>query len=266
MKLNVSNLKKSHYDVKRNFKVPEILDGDLAYLCGVMAGDGHLGNGRSFGDKYEINCGGNPSDEIEFYDKTITQLFYKLFNVKIKPKLISGGTYGFRVGSKLIHRFFTDIIGLPKGKKYDGLKIPKLIKGEKELTKQFIIGLFDTDFGFTLKKRYKKFHYYPVICFVSKSKVFLKEVHKELKDYGIRLTKHYQVFDMDNRTKKGYTIKYRFEINGHSELVRWFRIFGTRHPKNIRKYQLWKIRNKNNKRVKFDYMNEKVSSASGGWI
>lgn len=56
----------------KKIRIPEI-DEDLAYLCGVLAGDGYIGIRKHKYD-YSIDCGGNPNDEMEFYDKIIVPL------------------------------------------------------------------------------------------------------------------------------------------------------------------------------------------------
>jgi len=41
MKLNISFVEKSNYDVKRRITFPEELTEDLAELIGIVVGDGH---------------------------------------------------------------------------------------------------------------------------------------------------------------------------------------------------------------------------------
>ena len=131
-KIDLSNLKESHNDIRRGITAPENMGENLAYIIGVLSGDGHISK-----REYTIICGGNPKDEIEFYDKMIVNLFYKLFNIKIKAKHFSDGTYGVNFDSKLIHEFFTKSLGMPTGKKYDYLKIPLIIK-QNEILKKHI--------------------------------------------------------------------------------------------------------------------------------
>ena len=63
------------------------------------------------------------------------------------------------------------------------------------------------------------------------------------------MSKIFKVFSLDKRVREGHTIVYRFEMNGHIELIRWFNTFGTRHPKNIKKFNSWLKINKNNLRL-----------------
>src|SRR3989344_2341609 len=111
-------IEKSVYDIKREIKVPSNINNDLAYILGVLAGDGHISP-----IDYAIHCAGNQKDEIEFYEVIIKKLFFKLFNWRLKLKYFSDGTYGFRSGSKLVHTYLVNKFDVPIGKKYSKLKI-----------------------------------------------------------------------------------------------------------------------------------------------
>ncbi|MDD5649510.1 MAG: LAGLIDADG family homing endonuclease [Candidatus Nanoarchaeia archaeon] len=240
MKIDISKIKFSKQDLQKDLKLPNKLSNELAYLCGVLAGDGHISKNYGGKCRNDIYCSGNPKDEVEYYNQIIIPLFFKLFNIKLKARYFTHKTYGVFFGSKAIYDFLTQIVGLSKGKKYTNLKIPKLFLKDKKLINFFICGVFDTDGGFSLKKRYKGYSYYPVICFVSKSKKFIDEIYKQIFYFGIQPTKPYRIKLIDKRMKKGFTIVYRFEINGHSNLIKWYKIFNFRHPKHIIKFTNWK--------------------------
>ena len=172
----------------------------------------------------------------------------KLFNVEPTMKHMSGGTYGFSFGSKAISSYLTGCIGLPSGRKPLDFCIPKIIEQDPVLKHHFIQGLVDTDFGFCLKKRYKEKYYYPVICFCSKSEILTIMVHNELKKKGFKVTKHYRSKSKDPRVRRGFTIRYRFDINGHKELLKFIDIMKLRHPKHIQTYKYWIARNLDKKR------------------
>lgn len=249
MTLNISNIKFSYFDKERNIKLPNEINEELAYLCGILAGDGHIS--KDYGEKCrnDISCGGNPKDEKEFYDITIKKLLKDISNIDIIPHSL-GNTYGFRFGSKAIVSFLTRVIGLPSGKKYDSLKIPELFLQDKNLLLSFVRGLFDTDFGFCLCKKYRIKPYYPQICFDSKSENFTKGIWQTLKYLGIEFNgKVYRVYDKDERTKDSYTITYRFDLYGHKYFINVLKVIGLRHPKHIKKFEEWKKVNKKNSKV-----------------
>jgi len=258
--MDLSVVEFSLNDIKRGIKVPTEITSDVAYLSGILAGDGHIS--KDYGNKIrnQINCGGNPKDEKEFYKVIIKNLWKTLFNLNLEPRDLGDGTYGIRFESKAILLFFTKIIGLPRGKKYDYLKIPSLFLKDRELILHFIRGLFDTDFGFCLCKNQHAKPYYPEICFDSKSENFTKEIWKTLKILGLNFNgKVYRVYDPDLRTKAGYTTTYRFDLYGHKNLVQIFRIIGFRHPKHFKKFQEWLGANKDNERIR-----KLIENNSGG--
>lgn len=115
----------------------------------------------------------------------------------------------------------------------------------------FIRGLFDTDFGFCLSKRYRNYPYYPQIAFSSKSQSFTREIWEALKISGLNFkSKIYKITDKDKRAKAGFTVKYSFYLYGNKYLVDAFRLIKPRHPKHINKFREWFKINKENPRVK----------------
>ena len=256
-----SNVIFSKYDIERNVKLPNKITQDLAYLCGILAGDGHIDNNYGGKSRNRICCGGNPKDEKEFYDIIIRNLLKDLFNIDVVPKDLGDGTYGIKFGSLGVISFLTKVIGFPRGKKYDTIKIPKLFLQDRNLVLSFVRGLFDTDFGLCLCKKYHTEPYYPQVCFDSKSKTFAKEIWQTLKFLGLDFnSKVYQVYDKDERTKAGYTITYRFDLYGHKYFVNILRVIKLRHPKHIKKYEQWLEANKNNSKVE-----KLIAEISGGF-
>ena len=79
----------SKRDREKGLKIPTKLSEDLAYLCGVLIGDGHL-QYRKDRSEYGIICVGHPIDENDFYDDVIAPLFKKVFGIEVFPKLYDG--------------------------------------------------------------------------------------------------------------------------------------------------------------------------------
>ena len=164
------SLEVTKLDRKRGIKLPRIISTELAYFCGILAGDGHIAYNRSKG-RYLIKCIGNPSDEKPFYIDVVVPMIKKLFGMSVSAKLYDNGTtYGFLILSKTLVEFLCFTLGMPHGNKSGIIKINKCFLKSEALTVSFIRGFADTDFCLTLKKRYKTVHYYPVIVGVSKSK------------------------------------------------------------------------------------------------
>lgn len=225
-----------------NLIVPKHITADLAYLVGVLAGDGSI-NVRPKHD-YEIKCVGDIREQ-EFYDVVVCPLFRNLFGLEIKAKLHDAGTtYGIRIWSKGLVHFFTKKFELPTGKKYDKLKIPHQLKCSDKLIKAFIQGLADTDFSLTLRRRYREQQYYPVIVGVSKNKKFMNEVAAYLEALGFSVSKHFDKIQEDKRFGKSVT--HVVQLYGHKQLAKWVTTIGFRNPKHLRKVEFWRKANENN--------------------
>ena len=153
-------------------KLPKSFSSELAYLVGIICGDGHISK------RTEITI----TNESEDYIKNIVApIFKKIFNVN--PYFTYEKTYIVMiVSSKPVHAFLTKIIGIPKGKKKGALKVPEFIYFTKEFKIKFIQGLFETDGGLTCDKKGRK-----SILISSSTIEFLKEVQEILKELGINL-------------------------------------------------------------------------------
>lgn len=212
----------------KNLQLLNQIDTDLAYFCGVLAGDGSIGY-REKKKEYSIKCVGNPKDEIEFYNILIKNLIKKLFNLDINPKFHDKKTtYGFSLYSRSIVKYLTETIGLPLGKKYEKLKIPKIFLNNKALVRHFISGVADTDFHIAIKR-----NNYPVIIGTSKSENFIQEIKDFLDADGFRTFKSVRKY-YDKRVNK-LIITHIISIYGRKQFSDWLMKIGFRHPKNIKK-------------------------------
>lgn len=208
--------------------LPSDMGEDLAYFCGVLAGDGSIGFSEKKKD-YWIKCVGNPKDEQEFYNIIIKPIIKKLFNLDIVPKYFDKKTtYGFNINSKNLVYYLTNFIGLPLGKKYEALKIPAIFLQDGKLVRQFICGLADTDFHLRVRKGY-----YPVIIGVSKSKRFIEEIKGFLEKDGFKCCT-YERKDNDKRLNK-IILTYSIELSGFKQYIPWMKKIGFRHPKVMEK-------------------------------
>ncbi len=234
MELDLSNIELSRYDKERGIILPSEITEDLAYLCGVLAGDGYIAPLTDTRHKYTIVCCGNPKDEKEYYYQVIIPIFFRLFNIKLIPKFSCDGTIKIVIGSKGIRSLLVNLIGLPTGKKYDSLRIPKLFLNDERLVISFIRGVFDTDGCVCFKKGYKSYPHYPVITLSSKSYKFIKEISDELKILGFRVgTYNYKV--NDSRFKLGYNLINRIELYGQYNFILWSNFIKFSSPKHVNK-------------------------------
>jgi len=135
----ILRMKRSKFSVKIPFKV----SNDIAYLTGVIVGDGNITLIPRKISQY-------PRTKIRIFNNSrkflfkINKLFKETFNIEGKLyKKKDKNCFYLTINNKLVYLYFVKIIGL-KPKKKNELEIPKLIKNKK-LLKYFIAGLFDTD-------------------------------------------------------------------------------------------------------------------------
>lgn len=219
----------------KNVSNPVIPTKKLAYLCGVFAGDGSISY-RKNKNEYLLKCVGNPKDEKSFYIEIVKPFFKETFLSDINVRMMdSETTFGFSFYSKQLVNYLTNTIGLPLGKKYSNLKIPEIFKKDKGLLTNFIKGVFDTDGCICFKKKYKQKPYYPVISISSKSRLFVSEIAKFLKDTGFRVYETYDYRRVDKRANEGFTEISRIELNGVYNLRLWISTIGFYSPKHREK-------------------------------
>jgi len=220
----------SAVDRKKGLSLPTSVDSNLAYLVGVLAGDGNIFVRKKKKD-YRIKCVGHPIDEKSFYDDLLQGILQKTFSmhVPMKPQ-DSNTTYGFYIYSKALVSYLTENFGLPVGKKKDKLHIPALLLNTPFVF-DYLRGLADTDFCISFKKQGS----YPCIAGGSNSEAFIKEISAVLKKEGFRFYECYNYKLLDTRFREGYSLINRIEIGGWKHLEKWMRLIGFSSPKHLRK-------------------------------
>ena len=121
-------------------KMKFILNNDISKLAGLVAGGGHLHK-----DYNQIIITGS-LDDIHYYKSYIIPKFIK--NFKIKPNLYKRNhknAYDLQIENKEVFSFFINELGMIRGSKKNRVLIPDKIFRNKEFSKRFIRGLFDTD-------------------------------------------------------------------------------------------------------------------------
>lgn len=231
----MENLVLNKKDIKKGLKIPVIINKELAYLCGVLAGDGSI-QVRNQKHEYSIKCVGNPKDEKKFYHEVVGPTFRNVFGFQPTFKYHDNNTtYGFVVFSKSLVMYLTQAVGLPHGKKYSKLCIPTIFGDDKELLIHFIRGLFDTDGCISFKRKYRLYPYYPVISFSSKNELFTREIATALKRFEFKISERYNYKVRDIRIVKGYTTISRIELNGRKNFQQWIERVGFSSPKHLEK-------------------------------
>jgi len=128
--------------------LPKRWDKDLAYLFGLLVGDGSLPKTKSrrpngkYQTRYDIQF---ISNSLEFCESTYIPLFKRLFGltprkeIRIKKNIY----YIFRIESKMIYSFLKER-GYIVGRKAKIAKVPDM---PKKYHSDFLAGLLDTDGG-----------------------------------------------------------------------------------------------------------------------
>jgi len=225
----------SRNDRKRGIIIPIEITEDLAYLCGIFAGDGSIGYRRKK-NEYSLKVVGNPKDEMEFYHQVIGPKFEKVFGILPRMKFHdSKTTFGFSIYSKTIYNYLVNKVGLPSGVKYYSLEIPRIFLNDRRLIIAFIRGVFDTDGCISFKKGDKDYPNYPVINLTSKSADFIKQISNELNNIGLKYSVSYNYNQRDLRIERGFTTVSRIDIHGHKNLEIWMDKIGFYSPKHLEK-------------------------------
>lgn len=157
--------------VRTRVKLPRFMFPDLAYLAGVIVGDGYIiANG---------NLVGVVNGDEKYLRDIVAPLFRKLFNfeVCIRRDPRKNHTYFLEAHSKVIVSFLISVFGFEKGKKAP--LIPTIFKNySRNILMEFITGFFDTDGSVSEKAR--------TIKFTQKSKEFLIQIKEELANAHVR--------------------------------------------------------------------------------
>lgn len=193
-------------------KLPKFYSSELAYITGVISGDGHVAK------KGYIEITNESEDYLK---KIVAPIFQEIFQI-IPFFAQEGNCFKFGVFSKPAHLFFNEVIGLPKGKKKGKLRVPDFIYLNNNFKKEFLRGLFETDGGFTCTKDYK------ISILISSSTLpFLIQVQDLLKELGVNLPGPYQ-----SGNRKGYEIR-SFRAK---EILNFKNNIGILHPKKLERF------------------------------
>lgn len=191
---NLVKVRRSPFQIK----LPK-LNSDIAYLSGVIFGDGNLTLIKRKASKY-------PRTKLKLYNSSfnflleLNEIIHNNFNYNGKIyKKKDKNCYILELNNKIIWLYFTKFIGI-KPKKKINLHVPYILR-KKGILKYFIAGLFDTD-GYFSRNRFG-------IMMTGKNYAFLKEI-KTLtrKFYNFNFLGPYK-----DKIELNGKIRYRAQIN-----------------------------------------------------
>lgn len=192
-----------------DFQLPLYLTEELAYLVGVIMGDGHLAN-------YFINIIDSSKEHIE----NLSQLLSNLFNSKIEFFVQSNANaWNVNILGKWIVRFFNFLSGQPiNARKYPSLREPLIFQSNDLFRRAFWRGLMDADGSFK-----------STIGFGTASKRLRTDFAKFLKQYQI----NYRFYEQE--VFGGIT--YSLNVAGHSR-KQFASLIGSNHPQKQQELNL----------------------------
>ncbi|MFH1588318.1 MAG: LAGLIDADG family homing endonuclease [Candidatus Diapherotrites archaeon] len=152
----------------------ELLNPKLAYLTGLIFGDGYINQ-----NQIKINDGHHNKEYLHYSKKSLDEagnLFYEFFKKKPTYLIQRGNQFELMIVSKPICKFINFFLEMPFSPK-KRLDIPKIYRKNKPCLKMFLRGLFDAD-GYIHHK-----HNY--ITFKSRDKKFTMRIKKALIKFGL---------------------------------------------------------------------------------
>ena len=212
-----------------------ILTLDVAEICGIIMGDGHISRYISYKrTDYRVEIVGDKVEEMEYFDYVRKLFRSALFkDLKLRQEKSYARLY---VHSKYFVELF-ESFGMPVGKKSDKARIPSTILDNSELSLRFLKGLADTDFSISFKKGGRKNNSYPRIVGEFASKSLIDDVIIILNRAGIT----YYYFKRKIKNSFGNFIHHRIEINGLKNFNRWMECISFSNSKHLTKIQVWQI-------------------------
>lgn len=199
----------------KNVRIKAIkqITNELAYLIGVMCGDGSICK-----DTYELVIAVSYKDKD--YSTFLVNLAKKIFDKKFStfncPRCIK-----LYFKNKIIHTFLTKVVGLQKGIK-KGFKIPHLLKRDYDLQKEFVKGFFDTDGSIYIRTNRN----YPRIALYQKTKEILKDIQRFLNFLNIKSNLRYK--------KRRANNMYILYINRKEDIRKFCNMIKSNHPRKFR--------------------------------
>ncbi|MFH1452989.1 MAG: LAGLIDADG family homing endonuclease [Armatimonadota bacterium] len=237
MKFDLSQIKLSYNDVKRNLKLPDGPSCELAEFIGIMTGDGHI----SFTKKrYQVRITGNSLLEYQYLTSHVNRLIFRLFNINSKIRKRKNKNANVVYFSSKGFVSFMNKIGYYKH--ISNIKIPPWIGNDTNHITSFLRGLIDTG-GCVFISDKKGTSNYPCIelttvCF---------NLAKLTKDFLVKLRfkvpkiRSYKYSHSKNNS-------YKVSLYGHKNLFKWINEIGFSNKYKFKRaieYKKWDGRNLN---------------------
>ena len=217
---------------KRVF-IPKELTPDLAYFVGYLQGDGCLTS-----DKKMITFSDEYIEQIEQINLVSEKLFGIRGHVYWKDSKISTKLSPcLEIKNVVLNSFIHTVFKINLGEKQN-LKIPAIIKFDKELLRSYLPGLYDSD-GTLPKEPDKAKDLF--IDITMRDMCFIEEIKACLLLFGIETLK---IYNRRHKSPSSEAISstYEIRIRKIGMLIRFLREIGFKHPnKSVRSVKMLRL-------------------------
>lgn len=235
MKFDLSEIKLSRKDIKRGLKFPIEMNEKLAEDIGIMIGDGCISvyKSNNFTNNF-VSVDGNSLTDKEYLLEYVSNLKSELYNLNFKS-LFKKNRNEMRISitSQGLVQFYSEIIGLPVGKKIN-IGIPQSVWQDKKFIKSCLRGIIDTDGSFQVRTGN-----YPLIKLGVSSKKLIEDCQKAFRLLGIETSIKTDCTHIHTVTKRPYITNYLY-LSGREKFIKYMELIGFSNPTGISKYYLWK--------------------------
>lgn len=196
-------------------KLVKEIDGSLAYIVGVILGDGYISS-----NGYHISA---TFDDEEYMDAFVDAVSNFILNYA--PQIRNNGkSTVVTIGSKIFAEMLSRIFGIPKGRKSEIWDVPDVVLSNDDLMRYFIAGLYDAD-GYVDESSL-------AIILTTKSENAARKIWYALQRLGIIST----VSRVKNRGFKGGEI-FRVIISGIEDMSKFARFIPLHHSRKRAKLE-----------------------------
>jgi hypothetical protein len=196
----------------RKVMFPKKLTCDLAYLVGILLGDGSLaGDSSNERGCWTISAFFDNREHQNIFDKIIENEF-GIVPCFYDPK--KGHTVSY-ICSKVVHQFLTNYFEMCNGFKCDKIFIPtRILQSNKKIICAFVQGLFDSDGTVTGRN----------VRYSTTSKKMSEQVQQLLSNYGIKNSLNVWI------KQKKYLPLYTISIKSMQSKRLFYELINFRHP------------------------------------
>lgn len=226
LELRVSSLSQNYGELKENpkelvfqkrkkrIRLPKIWTCELAWLLGLMHGDGNTSGKRLLF-----------TDKCKKFQEVIHRVFKKIFGVQLNLFHDKNRhSYYSHTKNRLLYAFFTETLEVPKGAVRKNLKIPKFVKRfNSKLKAAYICGLFDAEGS--VRKRQAQVSFYTTT--------------KELFEFVGNFLKNKKIEFSTYTRKRGKKKEFEIHVYGRDDLARFNKFVELKHPEKRKRLTLF---------------------------